>query len=326
MISLSSSTSFGWNLRFIRLIQTASRRDILHKDDHLIRISKRMSELDLCSRREADTLLASGKVLVNGMIAQLGQKVNPKETNITISHNTTITKDDDSIIQAIVLNKPMGYVSGQPEGGHIPAIKLITRNNLYGTLPPTVSKSYFSNIGYKVAGRLDLDSTGLLIFSKSGVISKKLVSASGRIEKEYIVHVQKAEQVTRMERERGMVQLPPSSHNLKLLLGNTVGSSSTTNSSRRRPRRPVLRLLGDPRPLKPVVSAEWIERGKILRIVLQEGRKHQIRRMMRELLGFHVTNLQRIRIGPVEMQDLPEGQWRPLTSLELEGILKSSYK
>jgi 23S rRNA pseudouridine2604 synthase len=322
-----------WNLRLVRLLQTSSRKDTPKTDNLLIRVSKRMSELDLCSRREADQLLAMGKVLVNGVIARVGQKVKPNEINIIIVNNNNtnndnvnytntihyhdgnIDDDDDSNFQAIVLNKPMGYVSGQPEDGHIPAIKLIKLNNLYGNLPPKMSSSFFSNNGYKVAGRLDLDSTGLLIFSKSGVVSKKLISESGRIEKEYIVHVQKAEQVMRVERERGMVQLPPPSHNLKLLLGK--------QTSKRRSRYLSLRLLGDPRPLKPIVAAEWIERGKILRLVLQEGRKHQIRRMLREFLGFHVTQLQRIRIGPVKMKDLPEGQWRPLTCQELKQILNS---
>ena len=86
------------------------------------------------------------------------------------------------------------------------------------------------------------------------------------------------------------------------------------------------RLWDDTRRLKPLVHAEWVEEGKdesgkwngrgVLRMVLQEGKKRQIRRMCRELLGLHVVELKRIGIGEVELGDLPVGKWRPLTDEE----------
>mmetsp|Transcript_25691 Transcript_25691/g.38789 ORF Transcript_25691/g.38789 Transcript_25691/m.38789 type:complete len:104 (-) Transcript_25691:263-574(-) len=82
-------------------------------------------------------------------------------------------------------------------------------------------------------------------------------------------------------------------------------------------------LLGDNRPLKPVVRSTWTIPGEQLRIVLKEGRKQQIRRMMRELLGFHVTSLERVRIGNIHLDEtLPQGKWRPLSDTEIENILQ----
>jgi 23S rRNA pseudouridine2604 synthase len=257
-----------------------------------------MSELDLSSRREADQLLVSGRVKVKGEVAHLGQKVDFKETDITIVDHDD-RKDEAS---AIVLNKPIGYVSGQPEDGHLPAIKLVTLENcLHATKG---YQQFFDNRGFVAAGRLDLTSTGLLIFSKSGVLAKKLVSASGKIEKEYVVSVERAQHISQVERDKGMTSLPTPSHDLKVL---TKGGKL---------------LFGEARPLKPV-QAKWIDRGEKLRIVLKEGRKHQIRRMLRELIGFHVIALERVRIGPVLLEDLPQGRWRPLTKAEVDSILSS---
>jgi len=243
--------------------------------------------------------------MINGKVAQLGQKVEWDQSDIVLLQNL----EDE--MPAIVLNKPHGYVSGQPEDGHIPAIRLLTKENLVTSsaeersrdkifLDATITRQEFAP-----AGRLDLASTGLLIFCRSGVLAKKLVGDSGKIEKEYIVTVERAQQVSRVEREKGLTSLPETTHDLKKL--NKGGA----------------RLFGDSRPLRPVV-AKWMVRGETLRIVMKEGRKHQIRRMLRELVGFHVVSLERIRIGPVQMGDLSQGQWRPLDASEVASLLSSS--
>jgi 23S rRNA pseudouridine2604 synthase len=256
-----------------------------------------MSELHLCSRREADRLIEAGKVLIDGKVAQLGEKVDGDLKNIVVLQDL----EDD--MPAVVLNKPLEYVSGQAEHGHTPAIRLVTEENLAPRAGEIRTRDeIFLNLTHSArnfvpAGRLDLDSTGLLIFCRSGVLAKKLVGDSGKIEKEYIVTVQKAHQLTRREREQGLTALPETTNNLKRL--NKGGA----------------RLFGDIRPLRPLV-AKWIVRG--------EGRKRQIRRMLRELIGFRVVSLDRIRIGPVEIQDLAPGQWRPLEASEVASLLSSS--
>lgn len=260
-------------------------------------MARRMSELDICSRREAIRLIASGKVFVRGELAELGRKVNFDESEITVF------KDEEKLAKAIVLNKPTGYVSGQPEHGHIPAIRLLTRENYMKS-----GKDVDNNIelqtksGLVPAGRLDRNSTGLLVFCRDGVLAKKLLSHI--IEKEYLVNVGPAHQPTNHERKYGMTKMPRPRLDLKII--NRGGAY----------------LLGDHRPLKPVVRSTWTIPGEQLRIVLKEGRKHQIRRMMRELLGFHVLSLERIRIGPIRLKSLPQGKWRPLNPTEIAKILQ----
>ena len=85
---------------------------------------------------------------------------------------------------------------------------------------------------------------------------------------------------------------------------------------------PVIEKKKKKRLLLPCVKAEWTDKGKQLRIVLTEGRKHHIRRVCRELLGYHVIDLQRIRIGPIEIGNLPQGHWRPITQSELSILLQ----
>jgi len=202
-------------------------------------------------------------------------------------------------------------------------------------------RHYYDWMGFAPAGRLDLDSTGLLVFTKNGVLAKKLIGASSSVEKEYIVDVEPAVKPTKRE-----YAIDP----------NFVLPSSSEQRQRLFDLTHILRggefLLGDDRPLKPCPLVRWIVKGERLQIVLTEGRKHHIRRMCRELLGFHVIGLRRVRIGPIillpssnidttaddtttddskykynneeeeeEKNVLPEGCWRPLSQKEMEVLL-----
>lgn len=265
-----------------------------------------MGQLDLCSRKEADRLIESSSVLVRGIPAVLGQKVLPSETDIKILENS----DEVGLPAAVVLHKPLHYVSGQPEHGHVPAVKLLTRDNGIGEdIEELFALNRAGNtlIDFAPAGRLDRESTGLLIFSRSGVVAKRLVSSSGIIEKEYRVNLEHANQVTANEKKLGLKRLPPSTLDLDIL---KYGGA---------------RLLGDERPLRSV-KARWVVPGRELQLILKEGRKHQIRRMCRELLGYHVKDLKRTRIGPVHIHNVPLGKWRPLTPKEIELILTTKRK
>ena len=192
--------------------------------------------------------------------------------------------------------------------------------------------------GLAPAGRLDCDSSGLLIMTQSGVLAKKIIGQKSSVEKEYVVHVEPAVQMSRIERQQILQQhrkrssshsrstydeeeqsrsfkLPKPTHDLDILVkGGAI-------------------LLGESRPLAPC-RARWIEVGKTLHLTLREGRKHHIRRSCRQLLGYHVTKLHRIRIGPITLsndgvdkrslrENLPEGRWRPLTTSEIDKILRS---
>jgi 23S rRNA pseudouridine2604 synthase len=275
-------------------------------------LTKRMSELNLCSRREADRWIRAGLVSVNGKVAGIAEKVDERlsANSIAISRDdeetASLLSTETNVTKAVVVNKPTGYVSGQAEHGHQPAIRLLTRSRLWDKsdeavdLLPNNSWKHFAP-----AGRLDLDSTGLLVFARAGVIAKKLIHHNSNIEKEYVVDVVPAVQETRMELELDpRFRLPPPSLDLSpISRGGGI-------------------LLGEHRPLEPC-RVEWLEKGTRLRIVLKEGRKQQIRRACRQLLGYHVMALDRRRIGPIKLGNLPQGCWRPLSHHEIQAILKS---
>lgn len=237
--------------------------------DELVRLSKLMAERGLCSRREADTYIEQGLVLVDGKpVNQLGIKF-PPTVNITLASQA---RQQQSALVTIILNKPIGYVSSQPEPGYTPAIKLITPANMFADKAQghgrRIKPEHLK--GLAVAGRLDIDSQGLLLFTQDGRIAKQVIGAEGRLEKEYIVRVEGS--------------LPP--EKLQLL-------------------RHGLQL--DGKTLKPA-QIEWVNQDQ-LRFVLVEGRNRQIRRMC-DLVGLTVTGLKRVRIGKIKLGNLPEGKWR----------------
>lgn len=243
--------------------------------NELVRLSKLMAERGLCSRREADNYIEQGLVLVDGSpVNQLGIKF-PPTVNITLAPQA---HQQQSALVTIILNKPIGYVSSQPEPGYIPAIKLITPANMFGNKAQLLGRRIkpAELNGLAVAGRLDIDSQGLLLFTQDGRIAKQIIGAEGRLEKEYIVRVEGS--------------LP--SEKLLLL-------------------RHGLQL--DGKALKPA-QVEWINQDQ-LRFVLVEGRKRQIRRMC-ELVGLTVRGLKRVRIGKIKLGNLPEGKWRLLSPEE----------
>lgn len=234
-----------------------------------IRLSKLMSEQGLCSRREADGYIERGWVLVDGeRITELGTKVYPNQ-RITL---LAAAQSQQQSQVTILLNKPVGYVSGQAEDGHRPAVVLITAQSHFDGDASGIRFRPQHLKGLAPAGRLDSDSQGLLVLTQDGRIAKQLIGEDSTVDKEYLVRV-KGELD-----ERGLALL---NHGLSL----------------------------DGHKLKPA-KVSWQNEDQ-LRFVLREGRKRQIRRMC-ELVGLKVTGLKRIRIGKVKLGNLPPGQWRYL--------------
>ena len=233
--------------------------------DEMMRLSKLMAQRGVCSRREADAFIEQGMVSVNGVIVdQLGAKVTP-DAEITLAPRA-VKKQKELI--TIILNKPIGYVSAQPEPGYSPAIKLITVANQFGKGNKRLMPEHLK--GLAVAGRLDIDSQGLLLFTQDGRLAKKIIGEESRVEKEYIVRVEGILPDESLQSLRSGLEL-------------------------------------DGKPLKPA-QVEWINRDQ-LRFVLREGRKRQIRRMC-DLVGLKVVGLKRVRVGNIKLGDLPEGKWR----------------
>lgn len=234
-----------------------------------IRLSKLMSEQGFCSRREADSYIERGWVLVDGVaITELGTRILPTQT-ITLA---AAAQNRQEARVTVLLNKPVGYVSGQPEKNYRPAITLITAETHYGGDRSTLRFNPQHLRGLAPAGRLDIDSTGLLVLTQDGRIAKHLIGENSQVEKEYLVRV-----TGRLSRE-GLAKL---NHGLSL----------------------------DGEALRPA-EVSWQNRDQ-LRFVLRQGKKRQIRRMC-ELVGLAAVGLKRVRIGKVMLGDLPGGQWRYL--------------
>ncbi|MEB0165439.1 pseudouridine synthase, partial [Glaciimonas sp. CA11.2] len=152
-----------------------------------LRLSKRMSELGLCSRREADEWIARGWVRVDGIIiSELGSKVLPHQ-HVTVERQASA---EQAKRVTILINKPMGYVSGQAEDGYKPAVVLVNGASRWKE-DKSVQEFHGSQLRHLVpAGRLDIDSVGLLVLTQDGRIAKELIGEDSSIDKEYLVRVQ----------------------------------------------------------------------------------------------------------------------------------------
>ncbi|WP_342116229.1 pseudouridine synthase [Pseudoduganella sp. OTU4001] len=242
--------------------------------EELLRLSKRMSELGLCSRREADEWIAKGWVRVDGkVVSELGTKVYPSQ-KVTVERQAAA---EQARRVTILINKPVGYVSGQAEDGYQPAVVLIKPENRWAedTAPERFDRSQLRSL--VPAGRLDIDSVGLLVLTQDGRVAKQLIGENTSIDKEYLVRVE----YTKPGR------LPDA--DLKKLNHG---------------------LWMDGKPLLPA-KVRWQNEDQ-LSFTLREGKKRQIRRMC-EMVGLRVVGLKRVRIGRVKLGNLPEGQWRYLS-------------
>jgi len=151
-----------------------------------VRVSKLMSEQGLCSRREADEWIAKGWVKVDGVtVAELGTKVLPTQ-QITVERQA---QKEQSQRVTILLNKPIGFVSGQAEDGYKPASTLIAAQSRWPEDKTPLAFHPRQMLGLAPAGRLDIDSVGLIVYTQDGRIAKQLVGEDSGIEKEYLVRV-----------------------------------------------------------------------------------------------------------------------------------------
>ncbi len=145
------------------------------------RVNRWLAQSGVCSRREAEGLIASGLVSIDGeRVDDAGRKILPGQT-LTLADRTEAQLPGFTA----VLHKPVGYVSGQPEPGYTPAVRLLTRQALVGESPAIPA----SNASLPPLGRLDLDSRGLLLLSDDGVLAKALIGPESLLDKEYEVRV-----------------------------------------------------------------------------------------------------------------------------------------
>ena len=246
-----------------------------------VRLNKRMAELGLCSRREADAWIEHGWVRVNGQVAEMGMQVGSTD-RITVEREAQAQQEQQV---TVLLHKPMGYVSGQAEDGHEPAMVLFQARNQWSGDTTRIRFSPAQFKGLAPAGRLDIDSVGMLVMTQDGRVARQLIGEDADMEKEYLVRVTCAgpqgDIAVNVQAHFPAAQMQRLRHGLSL----------------------------DGKPLKPA-QVEW-QNPEQLRFVLKEGKKRQIRRMC-EQVGLKVVGLKRIRVGRISLGALPVGQWRYL--------------
>lgn len=283
-----------------------------------LRLNKRMAELGLASRREADEWIGKGWVKVNGRVAEMGMQVTP-DVRIEVDKQATGAQAKQV---TVLINKPLGLVSGQAEDGHEPAITLVQPQNRWAEdnarffFHPSQLKSLVP------AGRLDIDSTGLLVLTQDGRVARQLIGEDAVMEKEYLVRVIYT----------GVLNAAAAN--------SAAATYAAAPGAQARANQPgqvtQLTRIDDDDPVSQDVQSVFpadklallrhglsldgqaLQRAKVdwqnpeqLRFVLTEGKKRQIRRMC-EQVGLKVVGLKRVRVGNVMLGNLPVGQWRYL--------------
>jgi 23S rRNA pseudouridine2605 synthase/23S rRNA pseudouridine2604 synthase len=230
----------------------------------MMRLQKYLSAAGVCSRRKGEELIVTGRVSLNGqVVTELGTRADPDRDLVEVDGRAVHIHPQRIYI---ALNKPRDFVTSTRHRGEQVVTDLVD-------IPQRV---------YPV-GRLDKDSTGLLLLTNDGRLHHRLSHPSFDHEKEYVVRVAK----------------PISDGALEKFAAGVPMMGTKTRPAR------VKRI--SPKQFK---------------IVLQEGKNKQIRRMVRKV-GNQVTELRRIRIANIRLGQLAEGAWRHLTKTELKPLLKS---
>lgn len=243
------------------------------------RVAKLMAARGLCSRREAERLIDAGCVLVDGVpVVAQGAKA-PAGADIRVTDEGLRLLGGRA---TVLLHKPIGVVSTQPEPGQTPAWTLLRADRRRGRADAAVERPILADPQVlSVAGRLDRASRGLLILTQDGTVARRIIGGNG-VEKEYLVRTTE----------------PATDGQLRKLNG-------------------PLRL--DGQPLLPMRVRR--HDAQTLRFVLVEGKKHQIRRVLRTV-GLDVADLLRVAVGPLRLGDLPEGCWRVASPAELAALME----
>lgn len=232
-----------------------------YKTMSLMRLQKFLSKAGICSRRKGEEYIKAGLVRVNNtVVTELGTKIDP--VNDRVEFKGMLVKSEDDLVY-IALNKPKGYVTSCDQPGEKIVLDLID-------IPQRI---------YPI-GRLDKDSTGLLILTNDGDLHHRLSHPSFDHEKEYDVTV--SSPITDGALQNISKGLP--------MMGTKTRPAEIVRISSRR-----------------------------FRIVLKEGKNKQIRRMVRKV-GNHVTRLKRLRISNIKLKRLEEGAWRYLTDKEKRAL------
>lgn len=236
-----------------------------------MRLQKFLSRAGVASRRQAEALMAQGRVKVNGeRVVSPGRRVDPETDRVEVDGRRVGLQP----IRWIALYKPRGVVTTRtdPRG----------RPTVYSFLPGETGS-------LRYVGRLDRNTEGLLIFTNDGDTAHRLLHPSSEVEREY----------------RTWVRGVPSDRTLRRLADGVELEDGPARAE----------------SVKVLRASE--EKGAILSLVLREGRKREVRRLLRAV-GHPVRRLRRVRFGPLRLGDLDPGQWRELSAEEIRVLRRAA--
>ncbi len=240
------------------------------------RLSRYLAHAGIASRRQAEELIATGRVQVNGVtVTTQGVRVDPNSDRIVVNGQSVVGAVEHVYL---LLHKPAGYVSTSRDPQHRPTVLSL--------LPPEIRKLRVYSVG-----RLDVDTSGLLLLSNDGDFTLRLTHPRYNKEKRYEVLIQGHPTPTTLERLRNGVEIREDN-----------GQLYQTSAARVR----ILRTAG---------VDTWLE------LIIHEGHKRQIRRML-EAVGHRVRQLIRVGVGDLTLKGVAVGKWRYLTEVEVRKLLE----
>lgn len=235
-----------------------------------MRLQKFLARAGVASRRGSENLMTAGRVRVNGVVVtELGSKVDPLRDEVSVDDKVVHLQDGPV---TLMLNKPSGFVTTMSDPQGRPTVAQLVPTDAYPGLFPI--------------GRLDLDTTGLLLFSTDGELGNNLLHPSRHVDKTYLATV------------KGM----PSTADLQHLREGVELDDGVSAPAQ-------------------VYLLEGSTHLSRLQITIHEGRKRQVKRMC-EAVGHKVVQLHRVTFGPIELDEtaLPAGKWRLLDAQELSAL------
>jgi 23S rRNA pseudouridine2605 synthase len=233
-----------------------------------VRLQKLLATAGIGSRRQVEEWIREGRLTVAGLVAKLGDRADAGDDIRLDGRRLDLGPPQPAARQVLLYHKPLGEVTTRRDPQRRPTV--------FDRLPPPERGRWI------VVGRLDVNTSGLLLFTTDGELAHRLMHPSSSIEREYLVRVR--------GRPAGAV-LP------KLLRGIPLDDGLAAFD----------RISEEPLPADQAAA-----RNASYRVVLHEGRNREVRRLW-EAVGYEVSRLLRIRYGPIELpRDLRPGQWRLL--------------
>ncbi len=270
-----------------------------------MRLQKFLARAGAASRRGSENLMSAGRVTVNGkVVTELGSKVDPRVDEVAVD-GVVVRLEGGPV--TIMLHKPAGYVTTMSDPQGRPTVAELVPTDRFPGLYPI--------------GRLDFDTTGLLLFSTDGELGNGLLHPRHHVEKRYLALVNgrpTPEELARLER------------GIRLDDGMTAPARAAVVEGAEAQR--ALAMLevppavpdrepngGPVSPQRAAILRKRSQRRSVVRVVLREGRKRQVKRML-SAIKHGVLALHRDSFGPIELGELPRGQWRQLTDAEVAAL------